>query len=57
MVTEKDRKDYEEGRRDAKENCLIQAVRDALPGTHSEAYYKGRGGEQLDADKKDEKKR
>jgi hypothetical protein len=42
-------------RRDRERGTLDQAITD-LSGHHpdSEAYYKGRRGEQLDADKEDE---
>jgi len=53
MVSEKDRKDYEEGRRDRQKSTLDQFITD-MTGHHAgtDAYYKGRKGEQLDKDKK-----
>ena len=56
MVREKDRKDYEAGRRDREKGTIEQVAND-LGGNHpaTEAYYKGRRGEQLDADKKKDK--
>ena len=54
-VSKKDREEYEEGLRDRDKGVLDQALID-IPVNHpdSEAYYKGRRGEQLDEDK-DEK--
>ena len=56
MVSRKDRDDYEAGRRDRHKGVFDQAVID-LTVNHpdSDAYYKGRRGEQLDEDKKAEK--
>jgi hypothetical protein len=50
-VSKKDREDYEQGRRDRNKGVLDQALID-IPVNHrdSEAYYKGRDGEQLDDD-------
>jgi hypothetical protein len=55
MVSKEDRDDYEEGLRDRARGSIDQAVTD-LSGNHpdSEAYYKGRRGEQLDGDKEDD---
>lgn len=52
MVSKKDREDYDEGRRDRSKGTMDQVVTD-LSGNHpdSDAYYKGRRGEQLDKDK------
>ncbi len=53
MVDKKDRKDYEEGVRDRQKGAIGQAIIDISrnnPG--NPAYYKGRSGKQLDADKK-----
>ena len=53
-VSDKDRKEYEEGRRDRSKGVIDQAVTDiTVDHPDSEAYYKGRSGEQLDEDKKD----
>ena len=56
MVSQKDRKDYEAGRRDREKSTIEQVAID-LGGNHSgtDAYYKGRRDEQLDADKKKDK--
>lgn len=56
MVSKKDRKDYEEGRRDREKGAIEQVVID-LSGNHpgTDPYYKGRRCEQLDADKKKDK--
>jgi len=53
MVSKKDRGDYEEGRRDSKKGTWDQFVTD-MSGNHpgTDAYYKGRRGEQLDKDQK-----
>lgn len=53
MVSKKDRDDYEEGRRDRSSSTMDQFVTD-ISGNHpgTDAYYKGRKGEQLDSDKK-----
>jgi hypothetical protein len=53
-VSDKDRSDYERGRRDAEKGVFDQALND-IPADHpgTEAYYKGRRGEQLDEDKDD----
>jgi hypothetical protein len=57
MVDRKDRDDYEEGVRDAHGTFGQRLVWD-ISGNHpdSDAYYKGRRGEQLDDDKKDKSK-
>jgi hypothetical protein len=54
-VSKKDREDYEQGRRDRNKGVLEQALID-IPVNHpdSEAYYKGRAGEQLDKDQDDD---
>ena len=54
-LSKRDREEYEEGRRDRDKGVFEQALID-IPVNHpdSEAYYKGRRGEQLDEDK-DEK--
>ena len=51
-VSKKDRDEYEEGLRDRDKGVFDQAVID-IPANHpdSDAYYKGRRGEQLDDDK------
>lgn len=53
MVSKKDRDDYEAGRRDSKKGTWDQFVND-MGGNHpgTDAYYKGRRGEQLDKDQK-----
>lgn len=51
-VSRKDREDYEKGIEDSKKGALDQVLTDVPvrhPGT--DAYYKGRRGEQLDEDK------
>ncbi len=52
MVSKTDRDDYEEGKRDSEQGTIDQVVTD-LSGNHpgTDAYYKGREGEQLDSDK------
>jgi hypothetical protein len=52
MVSKKDRDEYEEGRRDRDKGVFDQAIID-ISDNHpdSEAYYKGRRGEQFDEDK------
>ena len=54
-VSKKDREDYERGLDDRNKGVFDQAATD-IPVDHpdSEAYYKGRKGEQLDEDKKEE---
>lgn len=50
-VTKKDRDEYEEGRRDRDRNVVNQAVIDIFGNrSDSDAYHKGRDGEQLDED-------
>lgn len=51
-VSKKDREEYEEGLHDREKGVFDQALID-IPANHpdSEAYYKGRRGEQLDEDK------
>ena len=48
MVNDKDRKDYEEGRRVREKGTISQVMTD-LSGNHpgTDAYYKGRRGGQL----------
>ena len=55
MVSKTDRDDYEEGKRDSEKGTADQVVTD-ISGNHpdTEAYYKGREGEQLDGDKESE---
>jgi hypothetical protein len=55
-VSKNDREEYEEGLRDRQKGVLDQALID-IPVNHpdSEAYYKGRRGEQLDEDKDEDK--
>ena len=55
MVSKRDRKEYEEGQRDRHKDLIDQVITD-LSDNHpdSEAYYKGRRGEQLDEDKQDD---
>jgi hypothetical protein len=55
MVSKKDRDDYEEGLKDRDKGIFDQAVTD-IPANHpgTESYYKGRRGEQLDDDKKED---
>jgi len=54
-VSKQDREDYEEGRRDRERGVFDTAVTD-ISGNHpdTEAYYKGRNGEQLDEDAEDD---
>jgi hypothetical protein len=48
-VSKKDREEYEEGLRDRHKGVFDQAVIDiTVNHPDSEAYYKGRRGEQLD---------
>jgi hypothetical protein len=52
MVSKKDREEYEEGLRDRQKGVFDQAIIDiSVNHPDSEAYYKGRRGEQLDEDK------
>ena len=55
-ISKKDRKDYEEGSRDREKSTGSQVGID-MTGNHpdTEAYYKGRRGEQLDGDKDENK--
>jgi hypothetical protein len=54
-VSKKDREEYEAGRRDRNKGVLEQAINDiSVNHPDSEAYYKGRRGEQLDEDKVEE---
>jgi hypothetical protein len=51
-VSKHDRDEYEEGLRDRDKGVLEQAFNDiTVNHPDSEAYYKGRRGEQLDEDK------
>jgi hypothetical protein len=51
-VSQHDRDDYEEGLRDREKGVLDQALNDiTVNHPDSDAYYKGRRGEQLDEDK------
>lgn len=54
-ISKKDREEYEEGVRDRKKGTIDQVITD-LSDNHpgSEAYYKGRRGEQFDEDKENE---
>jgi len=54
MVSKTDRDDYEEGKRDSEAGTVDQVVTD-ISGNHrdTDAYYKGREGEQLDGDKEE----
>lgn len=52
-VSKHDRDDYKEGRHDREKGVLEQAFNDIIVNhPDSDAYYKGRDGEQLDGDKK-----
>jgi hypothetical protein len=52
-VSKQDRDDYERGRSDEKAPFLNRAIDDiTVNHPDSPAYYKGREGEPLDADKK-----
>ena len=54
-VSKHDRDDYEEGLRDREKGIFDQALNDiTVNHPDSEAYYKGRRGEQLDEDKDDD---
>ena len=58
-VSDKDRDEYERGRETSKEDIVTRIVRDfssRVLDSESEhaAFQKGRDGEQLDEDKKDE---
>jgi hypothetical protein len=52
MTSKKDRDEYQQGRRDRDKGVFDQAIMD-ISENHpdSEAYYKGRRGEQFDEDK------
>jgi hypothetical protein len=51
-VSKEDRKDYEEGLHDRQKGVFDQAINDVTVNhPDTEAYYKGRRGEQLDEDK------
>jgi hypothetical protein len=53
MVSKKDREDYKQGQEDRHKGVFDQAVIDiAVNHPDSDAYYKGRRGEQLDKDKR-----
>jgi hypothetical protein len=55
-VSKHDRDDYERGQSDSEKGTFDRAVND-ITGQHpgTEAYYKGRRGEQLDEDKDTDK--
>jgi hypothetical protein len=54
-VSDQDRDDYEQGRRDRKRGVLDQAFNDiTVNHPDSAAYYKGRDGEEFDEDKEDD---
>jgi len=54
-VSKHDRDDYEQGRRDREKGVLENALNDiTVNHPDSDAYYKGRDGEQLDEDKDDD---
>lgn len=54
-VSKKDREDYEQGRSDREKGVLENAFNDIFVNhPDSPAYYKGRDGEQLDADKEED---
>jgi hypothetical protein len=51
-VSKEDREDYEEGLHDRQKGVFDQAINDVTVNhPDTEAYYKGRRGEQLDEDK------
>ena len=51
-VSKEDRKDYEEGLHDRQKGVFDQAINDVTVNhPDTEAYYKGRRGEELDEDK------
>jgi hypothetical protein len=53
-VSHDDRDDYEQGLRDRNLGLFDQVINDiTVQHPDSDAYYKGRRGEQLDDDKKD----
>ena len=53
-VSEQDREDYEQGVRDRQKGVFDQAFNDiTINHPDSEAYYKGRRGEELDEDKEE----
>ena len=54
MVSKKDRDDYEESLRDRDKGVFDQAIKDTTVNhPDTDAYYKGRKGEQFDDDKKE----
>jgi hypothetical protein len=55
-ITDNDRKDYKQGQDDAKKGVVETAALVDIPVNHPDTapYYKGREGEQLDADKKED---
>ena len=56
-VSKKDREDYEQGIKDSHKGVLETAFNDIIVNhPDSSAYYKARDGEQLDDDKKGDKK-
>ena len=53
-VSQRDRQDYKQGQHDRRLGVFDQALKDiTVQHPDSEAYYKGRRGEQLDEDKDD----
>jgi hypothetical protein len=53
-IPKKDRDDYEEGLRDRNKGVFDQVINDVTVNhPDSDAYYKGRDGEQLDEDKEE----
>jgi hypothetical protein len=54
MTNSNDRDEYEQGLRDREKGVFDQALNDIVVNhPDSEAYYKGRRGEQFDEDKDD----
>ena len=57
-VSKEDRKDYEQGIKDSHKGVVETVFNDILVNhPDSSAYYKGRDKEQLDDDKKSDKKK
>jgi hypothetical protein len=53
-VSKEDRADYEQGRRDREDNSVEGVLRDiTIQHPESDAYYKGRDGDQLDEDEEE----
>jgi hypothetical protein len=53
-VSKEDRSDYEQGKHDSHKGVIETAFNDIIVNhPDSDAYYKGRSGEQLDEDKKE----